>query len=256
VSDTPDGGAHGRAPLPQSTTEAQPRGVTLTSFAALRDFIPREPEKPKGPDTGVARDVFAWLAARIGARRRENLPVSEAGLRADVALGFAARVGEGAVWPEALYGDENGPRLNLLVRQAEPRQRVAVACQYPRRANPGQAPLAARQLGDLLRDTLRLARSFDRADDLPLQVLLCTDEFRTYLAGLRPPLRLLRGDAVATELKVELPLDGLEEATLARITDALRTEHTALSLAVEVLGYAPVGPLHLGMWRVIEARPG
>jgi hypothetical protein len=256
VSNTPDAGAHGRAPLPQPTTEAQPRGVTLNSFAALRDFIPREPEKPKGPDTGVAREVFPWLAARIGARRRENLPVSDASLRADVTLGFAAQVGAGSVWPEALYGGENGPRLNLLVRQPEPRQRIAVACQYPRRANPGQLPMTARQLGDLLRDALRLARSFDRHDDLPLQVLLCTDEFRTYLAGLRPPLRLLRGDGVGGELRVDLPLDSLDEGALNRLTDAVTPEQSTLHLAFEVLGYAPVGPLHLGMWRVVDARPG
>ena len=256
MSDRPDGGAHGRAPLPQSNTEAQTRGVTLNSFTALRDFIPREPEKPKGPDTVVARAAFAWLAARIGARRRENLPVSEASLRADVALGFAAREGEGLVWPEALYGDEHGPRLNVLVRQPEPRQRVAVTCQYPRRANPGQAPLTARQVGDLLRDALRLARSFDRVDDLPLQVCLCTDEFRTYLAGLRPPLRILRTDAVDAEVKVELPLDALEEGTRTRIADALTAEHTVVHLTFQVLGYAPVGPLHLGMWRVVEAHPG
>ena len=230
--------------------------MTLNSFAALKDFIPREPEKLRAPDTGVARAVFPWLVARIGARRRENLPVSEASLRADVALGFAGQVGAGAVWPEGHYGEENGPRLSVLVRRPEPRQRVAVACQYPRRANPGQAPLTSRQFGDLLRDALRLARSFDRADDLPLQVLLCTDEFRTYLAGLRPPLRVLRGDAVAAEVRVEIPLEALEEGTLTRIADAGTTEQGVLHLAFEVLGYAPVGPLHLGLWRVVEARFG
>jgi hypothetical protein len=229
--------------------------VKLTSLAALRDFIPREPEKPKGPDLGVVQAVFPWLAARIGARRRENLPVSDASLRADVTLGFAAQVGAGSVWPEALYGVENGPRLNLLVRQQEPRQRIAVACQFPRRANPGQLPMTARQLGDLLRDALRLARSFDRHDDLPLQVLLCTDEFRTYLAGLRPALRLLRADGVGSEVRVEVPLDALEDGALTRLADAVTLEHSALHLAFEVLGYAPVGPLHLGMWRVVEARP-
>ena len=254
MTENTDGGAHGRAPSPPPSPAAG-KGVTLNSLAALRDFIPRGPERPKGPDTSLARAVFPWLAARIATRRRENLPVSEASLRADVALGFAAQVGEGTVWPEALYGDENGPRLNLLVRQPEPKQRIAVACQYPRRAGPGQLPQTARQFGDLLRDALRLARAFDRADDLPLQVLLCTDEFRTYLAALHPPLRLLRADAVEGEMRIDLPLAELAEGALTRLADAVTDEHTTLHLAVEVLGYAPVGPLHLGTWRVVEAHP-
>jgi hypothetical protein len=87
-------------------------------------------------------------------------------------------------------------------------------------------------------------------------VVLCTDEFRTYLAGLRPPLRLLRGDSAGNEVRVDLSLETLDEGTLTRLADALTPEQSALHLAFEVLGYAPVGPLHLGMWRVIDARPG
>jgi hypothetical protein len=223
----------------------------------FRDFVPQEapPEPPPPPpvDTSLPRAVFPWLAARIGARRRENLPISEASLRGDLALGFATEVGEAHVWPEALYEGESGPRLNLLVRPPEGRPPVAIASQYPRRANPGQLPATARQLGDLLRDSLRLAKSFS-TDGLPIQVLLCTDELRTYLSTLRPPLRLLRPDAVDSELRLDLPLSDLENATLTRLADALGEQHTALHLAFEVLGYAPVGPMHLGMWRVAAAQ--
>ena len=234
-------------------SDAPAKGVTLNSLAALRDFIPREPERPKGPDTSLPRAVFPWLAARIAARRREDLPVSDASLRADVALGFAAQAGPDLVWPEVSYGGETGPRLHLLVRRPPPAPPIAVACQYPRRTSPGQLPATARQLGDLLRDSLRLAQGFG-ASGLPLQVLLCTDEFRTYLMGLQPPLRLLRSDAAGTEVRVALLLDDLEEGTRTRLADALAEGHTTLHLALEVLGYAPVGPLHLGMWRVVEAR--
>ena len=254
MSDAPDGGAGGRAPVQRSAVrgEAPEKGVTLNSFAALRDFVPREPERPP-VDTSLPRAVFPWLAARLAARRRENLPVSDAGLRADLALGFAAQVGEGPVWPEVSYGGETGPRLHLLVRQPTPKPVVAVACQYPRRTSPGQPSATARQLGDLLRDALRLAQGFG-TNGVPLQVLLCTDEFRTYLNGLRPSLRLLRPDAAGTEVCMELPLSNLEDGTRTRLADALTEQHATLHLALDVLGYAPVGPLHLGMWRVAGAR--
>src|SRR5262249_1540746 len=144
------------------------------------------------------------------------------------------------------------------------------------------------------------------ARGLPLLLLLCTDEFRTYLAGQRPPLRPLRPDSVDQELHAELPLAGLEDATLNRlgelVTEGARTLRLTLDvlarppvrrlrrasvgrelqaelpragledaplnrlgelvtegartlrLTLDVLGYAPVGPLHLGLWRVAEAR--
>ena len=79
--------------------------------------MPAAPEPPPGPDTSLPRAVFPWLAARIGARRRDSLPLSETSLRGDLALGFAAQIGEQFVWPEALYEGENGPRLNLLESQ-------------------------------------------------------------------------------------------------------------------------------------------
>lgn len=227
--------------------------ATLTSLQALRDFIPRGPEKPPPVDTSLPRAVFPWLVARISARRRDDLPVSEASLRGDIALGFATRVGEAFVWPEALYEGETGPRLPLLVRPPSPALPVAVAPLYPRRSSPGQLPATARQFGDLLRDSLRLARAFG-AGALPVQVLLCTDELRTYLTGLRPPLRLLRADAVGTELRAEIPLASLEEGTRTRLTESVSEQSTSLHLALDVLGYAPVGPLHLGMWRVVEAQ--
>jgi hypothetical protein len=233
------------------------RGVTLRSLRDLggfRDFVPAAREQPRGPDTSLPRAVFPWLVARIGARRRDNLPLSETSLRGDTALGFAAQAGEAFVWPEALYEGENGPRLNLLVRQPESKPPVAVACQFPRRTNPGQLPATARQLGDLLRDSLRLANAF-AGRGLPIQVLLCTDEFRSYLAALRPPLRVLRPDAAGTELRIDLPLDELEDGTRTRLADAVAEGQTALHLTLDVLGYAPVGPLHLGMWRVVAAHP-
>lgn len=232
------------------------RGVTLHSLrdlAVLRDFVPSAVEEKPGPDTSLPRAVFPWLAARIGARRRDNLPLSEASLRGDLTLGFAGQVGAQFVWPEALYEGESGPRLHLLVRPPESGPPIAVACQYPRRANPGQLPATARQFGDLLRDSLRLAKAFgDKAS--PLQVLLCTDEFRGYINALRPPLRLLRPDAASAELRLDLPLTELEDGTLTRLADSITEQHTTLHLGFDVLGYAPVGPLHLGMWRVIEAR--
>jgi hypothetical protein len=240
-----------------SSSPSPDKGVTLRSLrdlASLRDFVPAAAEEPPpGPDTSLPRTVFPWLVARIGARRRDNLPLSEASLRGDLALGFAGQIGEQFVWPEALYEGENGPRLNLLVRQPESNPPIAVACQYPRRANPGQLPATARQFGDLIRDSLRLARYFGEKA-LPLQVLLCTDEFRSYLGTLRPPLRLLRPDAAGTEVRVELPLNALDDGTLTRLADSLTEQHTALHLAFDVLGYAPVGPLHLGMWRVSRAH--
>jgi hypothetical protein len=240
-------------------------------LAAFRDFVPADekeapttpaatpappPPEPAAPpvDTTLPRAVFPWLAARIVARRRESLPISEASLRADLALGFAAEVGEAHFWPEALYEGESGPRLHLLVRPPDGKPSVAVASQYPRRANPGQLPATGRQLGDLLRDSLRLAKSFG-AGGLPVQVLLCTDEFRTYLSTLRPPLRLLRADAVGGVVAVDLPLSELGDATLTRLADAFGERHTTLHLVLEVLGYAPVGPMHLGMWRVAAASP-
>jgi hypothetical protein len=233
------------------------QGVTLRSLrdlASLRDFVPAAaPKPPPGPDTSLPRAVFPWLAARIGARRRDNLPLSEASLRGDLALGFAGQIGEQFVWPEAFYEGENGPRLNLLVRPPESKLPIAIACQFPRRANPGQLPATARQFGDLLRDSLRLARFFGEKG-LPLQVILCTDEFRSYLNSLRPPLRLLRPDAASAETRVELPLHELEDGTLTRLADSLTEQHTTLHLAFDVLGYAPVGPLHLGLWRVSDAR--
>jgi hypothetical protein len=244
------------APRSSDPTPAA-QGVTLRSLrdlASLRDFVPAAaPEPPSGPNTSLPRAVFPWLAARIGARRRDNLPLSEASLRADLALGFAAQIGEQFVWPEALYEGESGPRLNLLVRPPESKPAIAVACQFPRRANPGQLPATARQFGDLLRDSFRLTRSFGEKG-LPLQILLCTDEFRSYLNTLRPPFRILRPDAAGTEVRVELPLNTLEDGTLTRLADSLTEQHTVLHLAVDVLGYAPVGPLHLGMWRMIETR--
>jgi hypothetical protein len=252
MSDPQRGGTDSRSSIPTSPD----KGVTLRSLrdlASLRDFVPAAAEEPPpGPDTSLPRAVFPWLSARIGARRRDNLPLSEASLRGDLALGFAAQIGEQFVWPEALYEGENGPRLNLLVRPPESKQSIAVACLYPRRANPGQLPATARQFGDMLRDSLRLARAFDKG--LPLQVLLCTDEFRSYLGTLRPPLRILRPDAAGSEVRVELPLNTLEDGTLTRLADSLTEQHTTLHLAFDVLGYAPVGPLHLGMWRVIEAH--
>ncbi|MGD9891702.1 MAG: hypothetical protein AB7R89_08270 [Dehalococcoidia bacterium] len=253
MSDPQPGGAE---PRPSDQT-LPAQGVTLRSLrdlASLRDFVPAAvPEPPSGPDTSLPRAVFPWLAARIGARRRDNLPLSEASLRGDVALGFAAQIGEAFVWPEALYEGENGPRLNLLIRPPESKPAIAVACQFPRRANPGQLPATARQFGDLLRDSLRLSRSFGEKG-LPVQVLLCTDEFRSYLSTLRPPLRILRPDVAGTEVRVELLLNALDDGTLTRLADSLTEQHTTLHLALDVLGYAPVGPLHLGMWRVIEAR--
>lgn len=232
------------------------KGVTLRSLrdlAALRDFVPAAVEEPRGPDTSLPRAVFPWLTARLGARRRDNLPLSEASLRGDLALGFAAQIGEQFVWPEALYEGEHGPRLNLLVRPPDSSAPIAVACQFPRRTNPGHLPATARQLGDLVRDALRLTKAF-REPALPLQALLCSDEFRGSLNALRPPLRLLRPDAVGSEVRADLPLAALEDGTLTRLADAISEEHTTLHLAFDVLGYAPVGPLHLGMWRVIEAR--
>jgi hypothetical protein len=253
MSDPQTGGAEARPPGQTPTTQ----GVTLRSLrdlASLRDFVPAAtPEPPPGPDTSLPRAVFPWLAARIGARRRDNLPLSEASLRGDLALGFSGQIGEQFVWPEALYEGDNGPRLNLLVRPPESKSAIAAACQFPRRANPGQLPATARQLGDLLRDSLRLARFFGDKG-LPLQVILCTDEFRNYLNTLRPPLRVLRPDAAGTETRVELPLNELEDGTLTRLTDSLSEGHTTLHLAFDVLGYAPVGPLHLGMWRVTDAH--
>lgn len=253
MSDSRPGGSEARPPDQNPPTQ----GVTLRSLrdlASLRDFVPAAaPEPPPGPDTSLPRAVFPWLAARIGARRRDNLPLSETSLRGDLALGFAGQIGEQFVWPEALYEGENGPRLNLLVRPPESQPAIAVACQFPRRANPGQLPATARQFGDLLRDSLRLARFFGDKG-LPLQVILCTDEFRSYLNTLRPPLRVLRPDAAGAEVRVELPLNELEDGTLTRLADSLTEQHTTLHLAFDVLGYAPVGPLHLGMWRVTDAH--
>ncbi|MGH2603600.1 MAG: hypothetical protein ACRDJ9_29970, partial [Dehalococcoidia bacterium] len=168
---------------PSAGGDATGKGVTLTSLrdlAMLRDFVPAKAETPAAPDTELPRAVFPWLAARIAARRRGNLPVSDASLRADLTLGFAAQAGEAFVWPEASYEGETGARLHLLVRPPE-KPPIAVACQYPRRASPGQLPATARQLGDVLRDAIRLAKTFG-GRGLPLQVLLCTDEFRSYLA--------------------------------------------------------------------------
>jgi hypothetical protein len=235
-------------------SDAAGKGVTLTSLrdlAMLRDFVPARAETPAVPDTALPRAVFPWLAARIAARRRDNLPVSDASLRADLSLGFAAQAGEAFVWPEVSYEGETGARLHLLARPPE-KPPIAVACQYPRRSSPGQLPATARQLGDVLRDSLRLAKAFG-ARGLPLQVLLCTDEFRTYLAGLHPPLRILRPDAAGTTVEADLSIPDLEEGTHTRLAEALTAGGTTLHLALDVLGYAPVGPLHLGMWRVVAA---
>ena len=249
MSDEQASGPQHRPTTAQSPTAAA-GPVTLHSLRALRDFIPREPDRPVAPDTSLPRAVFPWLVTRIADRRRDNLPVSEASLRADIALGFAAQVGEQAVWPEVAFEGATGPRLNLLVRRPDGPPPIAVACQYPRGSNAGQAPATARQLGDLLRDSLRLAKAF--GGGLPLQVLLCTDEFRTYLTGLRPPLRLLRPDAAGNDLVIDLPLTNLDDGARTRVAEAA-APHAALHLAFDVLGYAPVGPLHLGMWRVTEA---
>ena len=223
----------------------------------MLDYVPgrSSPPIPPAPDTSLPRAVFPWLAARLAARRRDDLPITEGSLRADLALGFAAQVGDEAVWPEARYDAAGGARLGLLVRRPDPDGPVAVASQYARRADAGQASLSARQLGDVLRDAVRLHRAFGTSG-LPVQVLLCTDEFRTYLAGLRPPLRLLRPDSAGHDVTAELALDGVEDATRNRLADTLNGQQaTALRVAFDVLGYAPVGPLHLGMWRVVDARP-
>jgi hypothetical protein len=216
------------------------------------DYVPGRPAPPAKPDTTLARAVFPWLVARLAARRREDMPVTEASLRADAALGFAAQAGDGNVWPEAQYDGAGSARLGLLVRQPEPAVPLALECRYARRADAGQQN-AARQYGDLLRDALRLHRSFGERG-LPLLLLLCTDEFRTYFAAQRPPLRPLRPDSVDQELRAELRLSGLEDATLNRLGELDTEGAQTLHLTLDVLGYAPVGPLHLGLWRVAEAR--
>ncbi len=219
----------------------------------MLDYVPGRtaPPAPPPPDTSLPREVFSWLAARLAARRREDLPVGEAGLRADVALGFAAVAGDNAVWPEVTY--PGGGRLGLLVRRAQPEPPIAVEARYARRLD-GQAAPSARQLGDLLRDTLRLGRAFGETG-LPVQVLLCTDEFRTYLATQRPPLRLLRPDVAGTEVAVDVALDDLEDAARNRLGDALMGHGArSLRLVFDVLGYAPVGALHLAMWRVASVQ--
>src|SRR5262249_25139851 len=55
-------------------------------------------------------------------------------------------------------------------------------------------------------------------------------------------------------LHAELPLAGLEDATLNRLGELVTEGARTLRLTLDVLGYAPVGPLHLGLWRVAEAR--
>lgn len=219
------------------------------------DYIPRRPDAAPPPDTSVCQAVFARLAARLAARRRDDLPITEAALRAEVALCFAAECGVDAVWPEARSGaDSQGQRLGLLVRRAGPEPLIGVECRYPHRPAPGQASPVARQLGDLLRDSERLARGFG-ADGLPVQVLLATDEFRAYLGALTPPLRLLRPEAAGTEVTCRLTLDALEDATRHRLAAAAASDtRTTLRLACDVLAYTPVGPLHLAMWRVVMAE--
>ena len=221
----------------------------------MLDYVPgrSHPTARQAPDTTPCRTVFPWLVQRLAVRWREDLPITEPSLRADLALGFAAEFDRDAVWPEGLYGASDGPRLGLLVRRPAPNGLIAVECRYPRRDAGGRDASGARGLGDLLRDALRLCRAFEHG--LPVQVLLCTDEFRSYLAALRPPLRPLRPDSIGNELRVEMPLDALEEAARNRLADLLDgRQATAVQLVLDVLGYAPVGPLHLGMWRVAEAR--
>jgi hypothetical protein len=217
------------------------------------DYVPgRTPAPaPPPPDTSVPRAVFGWLAARLAARRRHDLPIGEPSLRADVALGFATVAGESVVWPEVTF--PGGARLGLLVRRAEPEPPIAVEARFARRLD-GHAASNSRQLGDLLRDTLRLHRAYGDSG-LPVQVLLATDEFRTYLAGRRPPLRLLRPDAAGTEVSVEIVPDTLEDAARNRLGDMLGGhEPGTLRLVYDVLGYAPVGALHLAMWRVASVQ--
>lgn len=204
------------------------------------------------PDVALPLAVFPWLAARLTARRRENLPITEASLRADLALGFAAQMGEAGVWPEAAYTTEGGPRLGMLVKR-ETGNSIAVECRYPHRSSPGQPALSPRQLGDLLRDAMRLHRNF--ATGPRLQVLLCTDEFRVYLTSLRPLPRLLRADSVGEQLQTEFNLNELEDSTRNRLTAELAGQPAEqLRLGVYHLGYAPVGPLHLAMWHVLHAE--
>ena len=222
----------------------------------MLDYVPGRSNAPAppAPDTSLPKAVFPWVVARLAARRRDDLPISEQSLRADLALGFAAQLDCEAVWPEDRYAGEGSARLGVLVRRPEPDEPVAVASAYARRADPGQASLNARQLGDLLRDALRLHRAFGTGG-LPVQVLLCTDEFRSYLAALRPPLRLLRPDSPGADVRADLPLDDIEDATRHRLGDLLGTQPVAvLRLTLDVLAYAPVGALHLGMWRVVDAR--
>jgi hypothetical protein len=105
-----------------------------------------------------------------------------------------------------------------------------------------------------LRDAVRLRRGF--TDGLRLQVLLCTDEFRVYLNSLRPPLRLLRADSVGQELRAEIALADLEDATRNRLLAELPSQPVErLRLSAYHLGYVPVGPLHLAMWHVLSAEP-
>lgn len=215
------------------------------------DYVPGRtaPPAPPPPDTSLPRAVFSWLAARLAARRRDDLPIGEPGLRADLALGFAVQAGHESVWPEVAY--PGGARLGLLVRRPEPEPAIAVECRYARRGDGAQAAPNARQLGDLLRDALRLHRAFGERG-LPIQVLLCTDEFRTYLGVISPALRVLRPDAAGNAVTAALPLDSLEAAARSRLTDVLDGRDSGtLSLTLDVLGYAPVGALHLGMWRVV-----
>lgn len=216
------------------------------------DFVPGRVAAPPKPDTSLPRAVFAWLAERLAARRRDDLPITEAGLRADLAIGFVLKAGDTAVWPEAGYDGANGPRVSLLVRR-EHGGPVAVASLFPRRPGPGQPPQTGRQFGDLLRECLRLSRHFG-TDGLPVVVLLCADDFRTALATPTLGLRLLRPDAVDQEHAVSAVLDDLDPATVSRLRDGQESTATALHLTLDVLGYAPVGPLHLGMWRVEDAR--
>jgi hypothetical protein len=230
-----------------------PTPITRTERSDVLDYVPGRMPSPIAPppDTSLPRQVFSWLAARLAARRREDLPIGEPGLRADLALGFAVAAGDDVVWPEVAY--PGGARLGLLVRRAMPEPPIAVEARYARRID-GQATPSARQLGELLRDTLRLYRAWGESG-LPVQVLLSTDEFRTYLAGQRPPLRLLRPDVAGTELAVDIAPDTLDDAARHRLSEVLSgPDVRSLRLSFDVLGYAPVGALHLAMWRVAAVQ--
>lgn len=206
----------------------------------------------------MPRTVFAWLRERLTARRRDDLPLTEAALRADLALGFALETGADAVWPEVTLAaagggtQAGGRRLTLLVRR-EGQPLIGVECGVARRNAGERSSPAARQFGDLLRDALRLYQSLGDGG-LPVQTLLCADEFRTYLNEARPPLRLLRPDSAGSNLRTVMPLADLEETTRNRLAESLSDDATALRLEFDMLGVAPVGPLHLAMWRVAEAR--